>query len=169
MIVMYDNPALIQKCLPFDFDKQDPEAIFEELKLIMIASRGIGLSAPQIGLPYRVFIVGHPEDEEGIFPVFNPMLVYQSETKEAVNEGCLSFPGINLKIKRPLEIRSRYYDIKGNADTHRYAGVTARIFQHEYDHLDGILFTRRASHYHAEKALKDLKFKNRRLRNEKII
>ncbi len=129
----------------FDFENPqiDPVELFENLKETLIANLGVGLSAPQCGLPYSVFVVGHHADPDNIFPVFNPKIV---DTEGVVNEeeGCLTFPGLFISIKRPAIIRARYTTHLEVTDTIKFGGFTARAFQHEYDHLQGKLFMSRA-------------------------
>jgi peptide deformylase len=100
----------------------------------------------------RAFVIGNPSDPDNIIGVFNPMIVDYSEETVVYEEGCVSYPGIFLKIKRPRSVRVRYRNWEGEANTIRFDGYTARVFQHEYDHLNGITFHSRASRYHLEQA-----------------
>ena len=83
-----------------------------------------------------------------------PKIVFYSEKHAVHEEGCLTFPGFFVKIRRPEWIRVRFYDIDGKIQTESLNGIPARAFQHELDHLNGILFTQRANSYHLEKAKK---------------
>lgn len=112
----------------------------------MYESSGVGLAAPQIGKSIRIFVVdGEPLDEEklqGFKKTFiNPVILKESGEKWAFEEGCLSIPGIRADILRKESLRIRYFDIDWNEHTEEYDGLAARIIQHEYDHLQGILFT----------------------------
>jgi peptide deformylase len=116
----------------------------------MYESNGIGLAANQVGVPYRAFAMrGAPEN----FVCFNPKVVQPSETLISLEEGCLTFPGLLVKIKRPQHIRVRFQTPNGDTLTKQFTGMTARIFQHELDHLDGIVFYNRANRVHRDTAL----------------
>lgn len=130
---------LRQKLPRFDFKNPptDPIELAHTLAKSMLHHGGIGLAANQIGLPYRAFAVA----SNPIIVAFNPIIVDTSEEVIDLDEGCLTFPGLCLKINRPKTIRVRYTQPNGDTQTHIYTGMTARIFQHELDHLDGILFT----------------------------
>lgn len=160
-----DNPILKQKCEPFDFDNPqvDPEKLARDLKESMIAHKGIGLSACQVGLPYRVFAVGDPGDPDNIKVFFNPRIVDTSEETVLIEEGCLSFPGLFMRVKRPVSCRIRFSDPRGVISTQVYDDIPARSILHEYDHMDGVLFHQRANSYHRELA-KNQKKKLDRLR-----
>ena len=120
----------------------------------MYDRNGIGLAAPQVGFPYRIFAMrGQPEN----FVCYNPKIVTYSEQQVVLEEGCLSFPGLLVKIKRPQHIRVRFQTPNGDTLTKQFTGVSARVFQHETDHCDGILFYNRANRYYRDKAFKNLK------------
>ncbi len=127
--------------IPFDFDNppMDPVELFQTLKEGLIKYRGLGLSANQIGIPYSVFVFGNPDDHPGISGVFNPKIVAE-EGENMAEEGCLSYPGIILNVKRPFTIRVRYTTHNGVTDTAKFTNLTARIFHHEIDHLNGKTF-----------------------------
>lgn len=109
----------------------------------MYAWGGIGLAAPQVGLPLRLFVANPTFRKELIF--INPeILGFGKRTSSAV-EGCLSLPGIHATIERPHQVRFRALDLDGKAQTHTYEGTTARVVQHEYDHLVGTLIWDRVS------------------------
>ena len=154
MIVPSDHPILKQDCVPFDFENDDAKALFETLRDEIVKNRGVGLSAPQIGIPVRAFVIGNFSSPAEIIGVFNPIITDYSEEKVTYEEGCVSFPGMFIKISRPRSIRVRYAGWDGNMGATRYEGYTARVFQHEYDHLNGITFHQRANRYHLEKARK---------------
>jgi peptide deformylase len=154
MIVPSDHPILKQDCVPFDFENDDAKALFETLRDEIVKNRGVGLSAPQIGIPVRAFVIGNFSSPAEIIGVFNPIITDYSEEKVTYEEGCVSFPGMFIKISRPRSIRVRYAGWDGNMGATRYEGYTARVFQHEYDHLNGITFHQRANRYHLERARK---------------
>lgn len=163
-----NDHILKQAAVPFDFEnpQRDPEELFALMRDLMCAGKGVGLSAPQIGLPYRAFVIGNPADIESCIGVFNPIILdtVGEETVE-YEEGCLTFRGLFVKIKRPRAVRVRYTNARGNTDTIKFEGLTARVFQHEFDHLEGIMYTSLAHPYHIEKAKKELKLLHRRRGN----
>jgi peptide deformylase len=103
-----------------------------------------------------MFIIGNPMDRESIIPVFNPKIVDVFGDQEMYEEGCLSYPGLFIKVRRPNAIRVRYTTTNNTTDTIKFDGYTARIFLHEYDHLQGVVYTERANKFHVEKAKKKL-------------
>jgi peptide deformylase len=155
-LVNDDSELLREPCIPFDFANPpiDPQELFEKLKLTMIANMGVGLSANQVGLPYSVFVFGDPTDPGRIQAVFNPKVLHESEDEQLIEEGCLSFPGLFIKIKRPSSIRVRYAGTDGEVNTFVYDGIPARIFLHEYDHMNGITFHTRSTQLRLAMGLK---------------
>lgn len=122
--------------------------MFETLK----KSDGIGLAAPQVNSMRRLFIVDgtplsdeHPELAEFKQPFINPEITGFSEEEIFAEEGCLSIPGIREEVRRPENITIRYYDRNFKEHEETYSGIAARIIQHEFDHLNGVLFTDRLS------------------------
>jgi peptide deformylase len=154
-LVDQKNDILYQKTEKFDFTNPpiNPSELAHILAQTMIKNNRIGLAAPQVGLPYRAFVMqGAP-----ILCCFNPIIVDTSSEEIYLEEGCLTFPGLIIKVKRPKMIRARYTEPNGQTITKKFIGMTARVFQHELDHLNGILFTQRANSYHLEKAKKKVK------------
>ena len=131
----------------FDFDNPivEPKEFAENLAETMMENKGLGLSAPQCGFNTSVFVVGDPRDKDSIMGIFNPTIVL-------MYEGCLSFPGLLIKIKRPERVRVRFKDMNGETLTRQFSGVSARAVQHEFDHLQGILFQKKANRVHLESA-----------------
>lgn len=160
-LVDCNDPILKTKMEKFDFSNPpiDPLELMENLAETMLHHKGIGLSANQCGLPYRAFIMHGAE----LIPVFNPMIVHQDDDDIYLEEGCLSFPNLFVKIKRPRTIKVRYTEPNGQTNTRVFDGITARVFQHELDHLDGIRYTTRANKIHLEKARKEAKDIQRRI------
>jgi len=154
-----NHPLLKEPTQKFDFDDppMPPDHLFMMLSDIMIKNKGIGLAANQIGIPYNVFVIGDPTNEDSIISVFNPNIISRSGEQYYAEEGCLTFPDLYVKIKRYNVIRTRFTTHDGDTDTIKLSGMTSRIFQHEYDHLHGILYTKRANPYHLDKAKRDLK------------
>ena len=148
----------------FDDPQVPPEQIASMLAETMIKHKGVGLAAPQVGLPLSVFVIGDPANRDSIMAFFNPNIVDFSKEKVYYNEGCLTFPGLYIKIKRPTQIRMRFTDVHGETTTTKYTGFSSRAIQHEYDHLQGISFQKKATLYHLSKAKKDQKKSLRRAR-----
>lgn len=148
-----NNPVLVTSCERFNFTTPpfDPIEFARELVKFVYEQGGIGVAANQVGVPYRVFAMrGHPEN----FVCYNPRVVQPSEQQIVLEEGCLTYPGLFVKIKRPQHIRVRFQTPNGEMMTQTFTGMSARIFQHELDHLDGIIFYNKATRYHRDTALR---------------
>lgn len=154
LVDKYD-PILKTELEKFDFQNPptDPIQLAHDLAETMIAKGGIGISANQIGLPYRAFAMM----AEQIIVCFNPILLSVSQEEIYLEEGCLSYPNLFVKIKRPQSVRVRYTEPNGNVVTEKFNGMTARVFQHELDHLNGVVYTKRANKIHFEQAKKNAK------------
>lgn len=169
-LIKGNDPRLKEACPEFNFETGctlengtvlNAKQLFELLRDKMIEYKGVGLAAPQLGIMTRAFVIGNPNTPDEIIGVFNPLIVNYDEETVVYEEGCVSYPGLFIKIKRPRGIRVRYRGWNGEADTVRYEGYTARVFQHEYDHLNGITYQTRANRYHLEQA-KNFKIKTDR-------
>lgn len=132
----YGDPVLRKVAEPVGPGSLDA-AFLEEMGMIMYAAKGIGLAAPQIGVLKRFFIYDVMGD---LRIVLNPEILERSEKAESEEEGCLSFPGVSLKVPRATRIKARYFDQNGKGYGLELEGVEARVFQHEFDHLNGKLF-----------------------------
>ena len=155
-LVKQDDPILRKVCEDFDFKNPpfDPIEFAKEMMTFMYEKNGIGLAANQIGVPYRIFAMrGVPEN----FVCYNPKIVGFSKDQVVLEEGCLTYPGLIVKIKRPSIIRVRFHTPNGQTEKKQVIGLTARVFQHEMDHLDGIRFFEKANKYHLDKAKKEWK------------
>ena len=155
----------------FDFENppMDPTELFENLKETMIANKGLGLAAPQVGIPYQAFVIGDYRNPDSIFSVFNPVIVDQAK-EVMMEEGCLTFPGLFIKIKRASGIRVRFSGHDGKVDTIKFEGYTARAFLHEFDHLQGITFVQRASALQLQRAKQQKKkLDTKRKRNGEVM
>tara|TARA_R100001510_G_C7598232_1_gene165658 strand:+ start:258 stop:776 length:519 start_codon:yes stop_codon:yes gene_type:complete len=139
----------------------DREKVKQDLIDSMQHYKGIGLSANQIGIMERVFVMYENVEERKIIACFNPKIVGYSKEVVSIDEGCLSYPGIWLKIKRPYAIKVEFEDETGKKHEKEFRDLTSRIFQHEYDHMEGTDFTRLASPLKLERAIKKLKKKIR--------
>lgn len=138
MILRDINPFLRRVCKPFDFEADDAAKLARRLSTSAEKERGIGLAAPQIGIDARAFVMKGPQ---GWVAIFNPEIVEMSTATTFVDEGCLSFPGLFIKVKRHASIGATWFDIAGTTHEAMITGDAARIFQHEFDHLNGKLFT----------------------------
>ena len=138
--------VLNNKAKPVVFDKpMQLQKLGVRMIQFMVEHKGIGLAGPQIGISKRLFVMAS-KDFQSVFKVFfNPVITESSEETNFNTEGCLSFPGINLEIKRSTIIKIEYYDHFGNEFTDTLTEQTARCFQHELDHLDGINFQERTN------------------------
>ena len=152
-----DSDSLLHSpCVNFPFNDPpvDPVEFADNLKETMVARRGIGLSANQVGFPYRVFVAGDYNDPSKVTAFFNPRVVFESEEEQLIEEGCLSYPGLFIKIKRPAMVRIRYAGPNGQMNTAMFDGIAARVILHEYDHMEGITFHQRASTLRLQQAKK---------------
>lgn len=154
-IVAYGDPVLRKKAQDIPADFPGLSALIDDMFETMYGASGIGLAAPQIGKSIRIFIVDATpfEDDEDLSEADRKMLgqfkkvfinaeIIQERGDEWVfNEGCLSIPDIREDVFRKDEITIRYVDTDFKEHTEVYSGIAARIIQHEYDHIEGILFT----------------------------
>ena len=155
-IVAYGDPVLKKEAQEIDKDFPDLDKLIADMFETMYAASGVGLAAPQIGKSIRLFVVdGSPfaEDEEGeedpraegmenFKKVFiNPIIEEETGEEWGFNEGCLSIPKIREEVFRQEKITISYYDENWELREETYEGYSARIIQHEYDHIEGILFT----------------------------
>ena len=151
-IVVYGHAVLRKVSEDVDKDYPGLKQIIEDLFETMYYSEGLGLAAPQIGKSIRIFVIdGKPaaEDEPDLAnfkKVFiNPFITEKCGELLPMTEGCLSIPNLREEVNRESHIRIKYYDEDWNYFDEVYDGYKARIIQHEFDHLDGILFTDKVS------------------------
>jgi peptide deformylase len=146
-VFAYGHPVLRKIAKDVEKDDKDLKGFIEDLFETMNYSDGVGLAAPQVGKSIRVFVIDASpmaeddptlEDFKKIF--INAKIVEENGDKWTFNEGCLSIPGIREDVDRHPEIRIQYYDENWEYHDEKYDGIKARIIQHEYDHLDGVLF-----------------------------
>lgn len=162
-LVRSENPILHTELEKFDFDNppEDPVALSRSMIDFMLENNGIGLSANQVGKPYRMFVMrGEPE----MFACFNPRIVLSSDNKVILDEGCLSYPGLSCKVRRPIMIKVRFQTPNSETMTKEFYGMTARVFQHELDHLDGITMLERVHPLHKDRTIRQWKKLQRRLK-----
>lgn len=147
------NPIMkvrLSGCSP-DLDRDDVE---EKLLDSMKNYNGIGLSANQIGIMERVFVMYSDVKKRETITCFNPEIVTKSDTEILMDEGCLTYPGLWLKVKRPDGIEVQYEDKSGEIQHQAMFGLECRIFLHEYDHMEGMDFTQKVSKIKLNRALK---------------
>ena len=111
----------------------------------MVDSMGVGIAGPQVGVMRRIFVAQPDfEDTTKVYYMINPVLLEESEEKEWGIEGCLSVPDMIGDVERPVWIKMEATDLDGNRKVYEFEGFDARVMMHEYDHLDGILYTDKA-------------------------
>ncbi|MDD5749510.1 MAG: peptide deformylase [Patescibacteria group bacterium] len=137
-IVKYPDPILRKKALPVKEFGQQLADLVQEMGKLMYADDGVGLAAPQIGVRSSILIIGLGQ---GKFKAYiNPEITFSSKDQATMEEGCLSLPGIFGYVSRPKKIHIKYQDLAGKVQKEKLKGFDAVIFQHEMDHLQGILF-----------------------------
>lgn len=146
-IYLYGHPILRKKTSEITMDYPDLQELINNMFETMYHDQGVGLAAPQVGKPIRLFVVdtapyqeAYPESEifKGIF--INPLIEEEFGDDFIFNEGCLSIPEIHADVTRKSEIRISYLDENGTQQRKSFKGITARVIQHEYDHLEGRIF-----------------------------
>ena len=156
-LVPFTDPKLTQVPTDFDFELENPILLRDKLIEKMRELGGVGLSANQVGLDKKVFVIG--DDGDFTKAYFNPEVIGCSEDTTTEREGCLSFPGLWLMVERPTPVAIKYWTEENEEIVETYQGVTARVIQHEYDHMVGMNFTQRVSRLKLERALKGLEKK----------
>jgi peptide deformylase len=146
-IVKFPNEILRERMPEFDFTNpsQDPVQLEKDMLNEMLKYDGIGLAANQVGIRARVFVMGSRANPEKGTAFFNPEVVANTEELKDLEEGCLSFPGIYVKIKRPTKIKARWQNAQGEVMEGTFEGYECKCFLHELDHLEGIVFQDRVS------------------------
>ena len=158
-IIAYGDPVLRKLGKSIDKDYPALESLLENMFETMYGAKGIGLAAPQIGLPIRIFIVDatpFKDDEEleleerNFLSTFkqvfiNAKIIDETGDEWVFNEGCLSIPDVREDVFRNETVKIEYLDEKFEKHTQEFSGIAARIIQHEYDHIQGILFTDKLS------------------------
>lgn len=146
-VVAYGDPVLRKVGEDIDQEYEGLETLLENMWETMYHAQGVGLAAPQIGKAIRLFIIDaspFADDEpalEGFKKVFINAEIIEEEGKEwAFSEGCLSIPTIREDVNRKPKLKIKYLDESFNEKVEEYEGIAARIIQHEYDHIDGVLF-----------------------------
>jgi len=158
-IVAYGDPVLRKKAAPIVKDFPELDKLVANMFDTMYGASGVGLAAPQIGKAIRLFVVDATpfaddedlsEEEQTRLKTFkkafiNPEILEETGDEWAFNEGCLSIPGVNEDVFRCPNIKIKYQDLEFNEHIEEFDGLLARVIQHEYDHIEGILFTDKLS------------------------
>ena len=152
-LIESNNPLLRIKLSECSSDL-DREKVESQLIDSMKHYQGIGLSANQVGIMERVFVMYSDVKKGEIISCFNPKIITQSDTEVVIEEGCLSYPGLWLKVKRPDGIEVEYEDKNGELQSKAMFGLECRIFLHEYDHMEGTDFTKKVSKIKLDRAKK---------------
>ena len=154
-LIKSPNPWLDKEVKDFDFENLDAKSISEEMIELMMQEGGIGLSANQVALDARIFVMKpHLLEDKSPLVVINPHLESVTINYENLPEGCLSHPNLFLSVKRPRGLIAKYLDITAKECTIELYDIDARCFLHEYDHLQGIEFTNRVSKLKLDRANK---------------
>jgi len=147
-IMAYGDPVLRKETEEIDADYPDLNLLLEDMFETMYNAQGVGLAAPQINRAIRIFIIDASPFEEHEPPLkdfkrvfINPIILEEKGEEWKFEEGCLSIPGIREDVSRKPEVLIEYYNEKFELVEEKLDGLAARIIQHEYDHLEGILFT----------------------------
>ncbi len=140
-IVLYGDPVLREKAQPVEEVDREIKDLAAEMIATLKKAKGLGLAAPQVGVPKRIFLIDLSAIEltESMRVFINPKIL-ETSGEVLMEEGCLSFPGIYQKIVRPEIVRIQATDADGKKFTMRADGMLARAILHEYDHLEGKLF-----------------------------
>jgi peptide deformylase len=156
LVRKYGDPSLKSRALPVErFD----DALREEVRRmgqLMHDALGIGLAATQLGVMHRV-LVYRVEQEAPVAALVNPVLEWAGTETEALEEGCLSLPGVLVDVERPIHVRVRALDEQGEEILIEASGLEARVIQHEMDHLDGVLILERTSRAQRKEAMRILR------------
>jgi peptide deformylase len=143
-IVHWPNPVLTKGTKPVERVDDDLRDTVENMSRLMVELRGVGLAAPQVGIAKRFMLVSPTGDLDDLRVVVNPEIL-RAEGEEEMEEGCLSFPGVYGTVRRATRLHVTYRDLDWTAKDLELEGFVARIFQHEFDHLNGVVFVDRMS------------------------
>ena len=166
--VKHDDKILTQNTEPFNFANPpvDPINLARDLYETLMETKYLGLSAPQVGLPYRVFAL---RTTPGIV-CFNPKIVDRSNEELLLDEMSMTHEHLIVPVKRPKKIKVRYTQPNGEVKTEVFDGMTARYFMHHLDYLDGVVYTQRANKIHYQRAMRKKKILGREnKRNQKDV
>ena len=164
-LVDQDHKLLNQVLERYEFS-DDPGDIGARVDMVnnlietMTYKQGVGISANQVGLPHRVFVLR----SNPALICFNPRVIDTSSEKTELEESCLTYPNLVIPVKRPKMIKVRFQDINGDVKNEKYIGMTAKIFMHQLDLLNGIHYTNKANPIHVERGRRQSKILNRQIK-----
>ena len=158
-ILTEENPSLHKTCRPYTTFDGRLHQLLDDMRETLSKADGVGLAAPQVGILRRACIVletNVPEGQDEYFiELVNPEIIEEDGSQDG-GEGCLSLPEQYGEVRRPNHVKVRAQDRNGNFFEVEGTGLTARCFCHEIDHLDGILFTDRATHMYTDEEIEEL-------------
>ncbi len=145
-IVLYGDPVLKKKAKEVAEGDESVQEFVDSMYETMYAAQGVGLAAPQVGESLRVFVVDttpmEEDEENGLKQAFiNPIMIEELGEEWPFEEGCLSIPGVRADVNRKPQIKIEYFDENWELHEETFEGMKARVIQHEYDHIEGKLFT----------------------------
>jgi peptide deformylase len=152
----WGDPVLKSRATPVDRFDETLQQQVQRMAGIMRDAVGVGLAAPQLGISQRL-LVYRIGSEAPLITLVNPELEWHSEDRETLEEGCLSIPTVAVDVERPVHVRVRATDERGEERLVEASGLEARVIQHEMDHLDGVLMLDRASREDRKEALRALR------------
>src|SRR3954467_5059696 len=152
----YGDPVLKSRATPVDRFDDSLRAQVARMGGIMGDAMGVGLAAPQLGMSQRLLVYRVGQDAP-LIALANPELEWSSEEEEPAEEGCLSIPGIQVDVERPIHVRVRAKDENGDDRVVEASGLEARVIQHEIDHLDGVLILDRTDKEQRKEAIRTLR------------
>jgi peptide deformylase len=152
----WGDPVLKSHATPVDRFDETLQQQVQRMAGIMRDAVGVGLAAPQLGISQRLLVYKIGSDAP-LITLVNPELEWRSEDLETVEEGCLSIPSVAVDVERPVHVRVRARDERGDERLVEASGLEARVIQHEMDHLDGVLMLDRASREDRKEALRTLR------------
>jgi len=144
-LLIFPSPILLQRAGEVDASDRNVQEVARRMIEMMFEQNGVGLAAPQVGLSWRLFVTRNPEDKESGVAWMNPTLEVTSTDDDIEEEGCLSLPEIRGDVRRPTGIQISGFDVNGDPAQESSDEFIARVWQHENDHLDGILIINKMS------------------------
>jgi peptide deformylase len=163
-IINFPDLILRERMPEFDFGNptNNPKQLEKDMIETMFVNSGMGLSANQVGERVRMFVMGHKDMPDAAQAFFNPIVLANTDDVRDLEEGCLSFPGVYVNIKRPTAIKARWQNSSGEWQEGEFGGYECKCFLHELDHLEGIVFKDRVSTLKWAMSVKKSKPKNKR-------
>jgi len=165
-IITVGHPTLRESVVPVNNINATFVNQINDMFKLMYNSNGIGLAAPQVNIKQKFFIVDTRETDEKLVCI-NPKIVSRLNQDVEMDEGCLSIPGVYGPVRRPKSVVVEFIDLDGKPQTLKAKGLLARVIQHEYDHLEGILFIDHLSEEYLKKISKELEEIQRKNREKK--